>query len=96
MAELTPFQTKCEIALQAAVVQAGARLVDREVSGARESYIRARIDGTDLEIYIYSDRAEVQGSGLDERFESPDFRSLDLLCEAFVGKAVELAKNAVA
>jgi hypothetical protein len=93
--ELTPFQAKCEAALAASLARVGARLVDRQLSGSRETYIRARIAGTGMEVYIYSDEAQVQGLGVDERFESPDFDTGDLLCEAFVRKAVELAKEAV-
>ena len=96
MPELSSFQTRCEEALKVALAQFGARLVDRQVSGVGESYVRARIDGTDLEVYIYADEAQVQGEGVDERFETPDFKTGDLLCEAFILKATELAKNAAA
>ena len=96
MAELNPFQTKCEAALKAALAVVGARLAESQVCGVGESFIRARIAGTSLSVYIYSDEAQVQGGAVDERFESPDFKTCDLLCEAFVRKAVELAKHAVA
>jgi len=96
MPDLTEFQSKCEAALAASLAGVGAKLTDREIAGSRETYIRAKIGGTDLEIYIYSDEAQVQGLGVAERFEAPDFDTSDLLCEAFVRKAVALAENAVA
>ena len=96
MPELTAFQAKCEGTLEASLAGIGARLVDRQLSGSHETYLRAKIDGTDLEVYIYANEAQVQSLGVDERFESPDFDTSDLLCEAFVRKAVELAEKAVA
>jgi len=96
VAELSSFQTRCEAALTAALSRAGARLVERQITGVGESYIRAKIGGTSLEVYIYTDEAQVQGESVDERFEAPDFKTGDLLSEAFIRKALELAKNAVA
>ena len=95
MAELTPFQIKYQTALEAGLAQIGARLIERQILGSHETYITARIYKTDLQVYIYSDEAQVQSASIDERFESPDFRTADLLCQAFVNKAVQLAQNVV-
>jgi hypothetical protein len=96
VAELTAFQIKCEAKLLAALADCGSRLGGRRLEGERETYITARIDGTDLAIYIYPDEAHIFGPSADILFESPDFRSPDALCEAFVEKASELARAAVA
>ncbi len=96
MADLSTFQIKCESELVAALARLGARLTERERGGQRETYVRARIEGTDLAIYIYSDEAQIQGSNVDLRFEAPDFASGDSLRATFIAKTCELAREAVA
>jgi len=97
VANLTDFQRKCEAALATALGRCGARLTNREVAGGpAEIYVMADIAGSGLRIFIYSDEAQVQGPSVDERFEVPDFGSPDQLRDAFVAKAVELAKTGVA
>ena len=47
-----------------------------------------------IEVWIYSDGAGILGDALDERFEKPDFHSLEALREAFIGRLSSLVKLA--
>ena len=90
MKELTSFQKKCEADLNNALEDAGHRLEERTLDGINETYIRARISGTDNTIFIYEDEAGIQGPDKDLRFEVPDYTSQDKLIEDFVFKSVSL------
>jgi len=98
MAEpLSPFQHDCEGRLSRALQEIGLRLDERTVgivrglvfaTDAPESYVEARIAGTELKVFIYEDGAEISGGGIDDRFEQADYDSLDELATAFVARAV--------
>lgn len=45
------------------------------VSGEAEKYIKCSTDG--LEIYLYDDAFDIQGSSIDSRFEPDDISSVD-------------------
>ena len=83
---LTDFQTKCEASLQALLTEQGRRLDARSIMGTTETYIRARISGTDLTVYVYEDEAQIHGSGVTRRFEAPDYESSEELLRAFVAE----------
>jgi hypothetical protein len=70
---LTLFQEDCERAVAAELSLHDSRLVDRTVDGEDEIYVRARIDGADLELFIFEDEASIQGPGTDLSFEAPDY-----------------------
>jgi hypothetical protein len=97
---LTDFQRETERLLRAHLERVGVVLEDYEVSGVREVFIRGRLSGTDLRVFIYEDGAEVSSPPgekehkVDDRFERPDFRSLAELSAAFVESAVRRATEA--
>lgn len=57
--------------------------------GDSETYISVRCDP--YEFFIYDDGASILAPTVDERFELPDFPSLDALQNAFIRRATELA-----
>ena len=85
---LTPFQLRCEAALSSALSSLGTQLVQREVLGNNESYIRASIQGSDLVVYIYEDEAQFHNSlGLAGLYEAEDYVTSESLQYAFVSGA---------
>jgi hypothetical protein len=88
-AKLTKFQIQCEEKLNGVIDTHGLKLVDRKIEGNDESYIYGKIGSTPFEIFIYEDEAQIQGE-IDERFELPDYESLDELEQAFLSKVKEL------
>jgi hypothetical protein len=90
---LTPFQEKTEAALRAALARVNVSLENRLLEGERETFVRVRLSGTSLEVFIYEDEAGVQGPGLDVRFEAPDYDSSDQLAKAFIAETVARAQQ---
>jgi hypothetical protein len=73
---LSLFQQECESRLVDALGKQGFTLVDRELRGVTERYVQARIDGTDLTVWIYLDGAEVSSpSGAVARLERWDAKT---------------------
>jgi hypothetical protein len=71
---LSPFQEQCEEKLSAALSAQGHHLIERVLAGKNETFIQAKVAGTDLEVYIYSDEAQFhKASILVSHFESPDY-----------------------
>ena len=97
---LNEFQRETERMLRASLERVGGILEARQVDGVRETYVRARLGGTDLRIFIYDDGAEVSSlprlhkQSVDDRFERADFRSLPELAAAFVQSAVQRLSEA--
>jgi hypothetical protein len=85
---LTAFQVETERAIAAAIAAHGHVLLDRALNGEHETYIVASVSRTELTIYIYENEAGVQGAGVDERFEAPDYGSAEELSRAFVDEVV--------
>jgi len=86
---LTAFQKSCESAIESALALVGAAVVNRELQGERETYIRAAVDGSDLILYIYEDEAQFHTSaGLAGLYESQSYTSWEDLQEAFVSGVV--------
>jgi len=82
---LTLFQLHCEAALSGALSLLGTQLVQREVLGNNESYVRASVLGSEIVVYIYEDEAQFHnGQGLVGLYESQDYATSDLLQDAFV------------
>ena len=92
MPSLNEFQIECEKALIDALA---SPIVERSISGIKESFIVGYLPNTELKIYIYLDGAEVVGNSVDERFESADYDSLADLQRDFISKAVELREKYV-
>lgn len=90
---LTEFQIVTESALVAFLGNRNRRLENRALGGESETYVKATISGTPLEVWIYDDAAEVSGPGIDARFEPPDYQDAEALRRAFVSRAVELAER---
>jgi len=86
MHELSALQAECERRLDLVLTQLSTTLVERQVIGEKETYVKGRIRGTDLDVFIYEDgEAQIQGPGVDERFEIADYpqRRIEGLWEAF-------------
>jgi hypothetical protein len=60
---LSRFQILCEPLVLAELKAAGIVVVDREVVGERERYIKARLAGTPWALWIYIDGAEISSAG---------------------------------
>lgn len=81
-ARLTLFQADCEGAVSAELSLHGSRLVDRAIEAGDETSVHARIDGSELELFIDEDGAALQGPNTDLRFDASDFlNSADLIGE---------------
>ena len=89
MRSLSKFQKACEGSLKHRLDAIGRTLVEREIEGDSENYIHAHIARAGIEIWIYEDEALFRGVGVDERFESPDFKSPDALAQAFVDALID-------
>jgi hypothetical protein len=93
MRPLTPFQVETEVALRDALAAIQVSLEQRTIEGERDTFVRAKLSGTPLEVFIYEDEAGVQGPGVDLQFESPDYDSSQQLALAFVAEAVAHAQR---
>ena len=56
-----------------------------------ESYICIHLLQLKIEIYIYDDGANILGTDIDIRFESPDYDSLDLLREDLINNLITIS-----
>jgi hypothetical protein len=81
---VTSFQERCEAQLLQRLKDVGRYLVNREILGTRERYVHASVNGSDLEVWIYEDEAQVSAPGLDDRFEAADFVTDQQLIDAFI------------
>jgi len=87
---MTVFQINCEQELYRTLHKISQNVIVRKVEGIDEKYIKAKINGTSFEIFIYEDEAGIQGSSIDCQFEYPDYESPDELSKAFIEKVIEL------
>jgi hypothetical protein len=91
---LSGFQQQCESKLSSALASKGLALGDRIVAGESESYVRASVLGTDLEVYIYEDEAQLHRGGRRAAvFEHQDFADATELQEAFVSAVVQATND---
>ena len=82
---LTEFQQQCEGELCSTQAARGLALADRILAGESETYIRASVRGTDIEVYIYEDEAQFHQDGKRAGvFEHQDFSDAAQLQEAFI------------
>jgi len=73
--------------LVAALALHGRTLVDQRLEGIHETYIRARVSDSKIDVFIYADDAGFQDNGdLDHRFEIPDYDTSEDLIGDFVGQ----------
>ena len=93
MRELTRFQVQTESRLRAALARIRVRLENRLVEGERETFVRADVAGSPLRVFIYEDEAQLQGPGVDVRFEAADYDSSDQLAEAFIADTLVHAQH---
>lgn len=95
--EPNAFQLACEEELDAALGRLGRTLSERIVSIGPfgEPMIHAQIPDSPLQVWIYSDGAEVVGAGEDRHFERWDWRTPSELQAAFI-EAVVQAMSTVA
>lgn len=95
--KLTQFQIDCEAAVRDALAEVGCTIEGREILGANETYIRARLAQSDLVLYIYEDEAQFHdASGLVGLFEAPDYPTPEELQRAFVAQVVGAAGSRLA
>jgi hypothetical protein len=90
---LSSFQRQTEAALVSALAAAGCGLTARRLEGVEETFIRAEVQGTGAEVFIYNDEAGLRGPDVDKRFEAPDYRDGGTLARAFVQETVDYAKR---
>jgi hypothetical protein len=92
--QLTAFQRTCETALASALRDVGRELERRELHGQAETFVRARVAGTGITVYIYEDEAQFHRKDkLAGLYERADFSSLDELQSAFVLGVLEAADD---
>jgi UDP-N-acetylglucosamine--N-acetylmuramyl-(pentapeptide) pyrophosphoryl-undecaprenol N-acetylglucosamine transferase len=85
---LTSFQVATEAALTNILVQSAPGELQREiVSGREETYVRVDIVPRGISFFLYSDGAQIQGKGLDKRFEIEDYASGEALQRSFLEAA---------
>jgi len=89
------FQLECRKRAAELLAQLGAQLEEERKNGKRETYITARVSGTDLVLWIYDDETEISGPGVDDRFESPDYDTSEELISAFTEALVQRVKAAM-
>lgn len=90
---LSRFQEQTEASLVAALEGIGLSLAARRLEGVNEIFIRANVQDTDAEVFIYEDEAGLLGPNMDERFEAPDYRDGDALANAFIQHTIDYAKR---
>lgn len=91
MTILTDFQRQCEEALGVRLRESGIVAIQRTIAGGSEKFVQVSV--ADFTVYIYLDEAGIQGPGIDDRFERPDYRDLDALCTAFVDRVLQLGSE---
>ena len=70
-------------------------LLARRLEGDSETFIRATVQNTDAEVFIYEDEAGLVGANVDKRFEVPDYHNSDALAEAFIQQTIDYAQRCV-
>ena len=94
MSELSEFQRSIDEALQVLVMESGNVLEQAELRADpldSDAFALVReIEGTNYELWIYDDEAQIQGPEIDLRFESPDFSSAEELRRKFLESVREL------
>jgi hypothetical protein len=87
-----PTQARPRLALGHWTAVAPSGLAVRRLEGAKETLIRATVSGTDAEVFIYENGAQLLGPDVDKRLEVLDYRDGDALAGAFVHQTAEDAK----
>ena len=94
MNELSEFQSGCDAALQKLVTECGNTLEQAELRIDpldKDTYALVRvIAGSNYELWIYDDEAQIQGAEIDLRFESPDYSTPEELRNKFLESVKEL------
>jgi len=80
--------------LAAALGAIGLSLGARRLEGGEETFIRASVQGTDAEIFIYGDEAGLLGASVDKRFEAPDYSDGDAVARDFIRQTMAYARHA--
>jgi len=80
---LSHFQVQCESAIAAALATSGRSLTNRVVHAGSEPYVSASISASSLRVWIYVDQANLDGPGIDNRFEEWDAISPAALIDDF-------------
>lgn len=89
---LTPFQDECASRLQAALNSANLPIASWEVvAGRTENYIQGA--SRDLRFFVYQDGADIQGEGVDMRYEAEDYESSDLLMTTFIKDLLQILQE---
>ena len=87
---LTAFQSECERQLLKTLEELRWQVIDRQVEGINETYIRIQVQQPAINLFIYDDEAGIQGDGVDIRLEQPDYRGTDELIAGFMRGIREL------
>ena len=66
------------------------QVVERQVEGINEKYIRILVQHPAVNLYVYEDEAGIQGDGVDIQLETPDYRNPDELIAGFLRSVREL------
>jgi len=81
---LTKFQLYCERALNELLEFRGIGVHSRALVGNGETYIHVRLEGRDMEVWIYDDEVELRAGRLRRNFESTVFKHDEERIAAFV------------
>jgi hypothetical protein len=90
---LTAFQTTCELQLLSVLEELNWEVIERQVEGIHEMYIRIRIVHPAVNLYVYDDEAGIQGDDVSIQFEKPEYRTPDDLIAGFLRSIRELDTN---
>ena len=90
---LTAFQSACEQQLLSVLEELNWQVVERQVEGINEKYIRILVQHPAVNLYVYEDEAGIQGDGVDIQLETPDYRNPDELIAGFLRSVRELDEN---
>jgi hypothetical protein len=93
---LTAIQRRCETVLVRELAAVGCVLAERRIErpAAGHEYIRARVEGTSVSVWIHDDTAGFDSPARDERFEEWDFATPDEFITAFCRAVVQAVRPA--
>ena len=90
----TALQRLCEAQLSSALAAIDTSLTDRDIADPSTSpWIRARIEGTALNIWLHDDTVGLDGHGKHSRFEEWDFETPEDLASAFTAAVIAAVRT---
>lgn len=81
---LTDFQIQCEQELKRVLREYQLHLIDKRIEDGLETYIEAKISGSDLGVWIYEREVQLKGRNVNYIYEEQDFATPSELIMRFV------------